>query len=308
MSKILQSTVTVYLLVLAWCMHLQSTELLSHPYDHTITVSCTRQNHFPIAALSKQGTLDFAKGYATQYTSDTNMSGSSAAFYENTQASPLNFESHTNTIHVSGSTDPLSVIYLVHDTPKILAGLFDGVIKGIQYIFDTTGKHRRRKEAQVIEEYLYMVDQDRALIYLEHTVQEAIAEDLIYLEERIQELAIATYTVTTPHGCYTIYCQLEETLRDAHRTLLQQHPRSYIAQIEAEQRIAQHALRCVKKTKFKDKKFKKKTIVQYTDQANKAKKKLQQLHEEQTQKYAADQRIHEAQVTFMVLPFTSEGE
>lgn len=284
--------------MLAWCVHLQSAEPLSHLYNYTITADCTRQTHLPITALSNQGALDFAKGYATQHASDTNAADSSSTPYKNEHTSSLNFESHTNTMHISGSTDPLSIIYLVRDSPEILAGLFDGAIKGIHYIFDTTGKHKRRKDAQAIEEYLYKVDQDRAFIYLEHSFQEAIAQDLTYLEERIQELSIATYTMTAPPGCYTIYCHLEERLRNAYKALLQQHPRSYRAQLEAEQHSAQYALRYVKKTKFKDKKFKKETITQCTDRVDRAEKNLRQLHEEQTQKYVAGQRIRDAQITF----------
>jgi hypothetical protein len=292
MNRTLRRKIVTYFLVLAaWYMHMHSAEPPLHPHDHVITVDRSNKANFPITALSNQGALDFAKGYASPQTPNTYATDLPSGFRKNTHTSPLNFESHTNTMRISGSTDPLSLIYLVRDSPKILTGLF-------HYIFDTTGNYRRQKEAHVIEEYLYMVDQDRALIYREHTVQEAITHDLIYLEEHIQELSIATYTMTTPHGCYAVYCRLEETLRDAHKKLLQQYPRSHTAQVEAELRNAHHALRYVKKTKFKDKKFKKETIAQYTDRVRRAERNLHQLHEEKTQKYAVAQRIREAQAVF----------
>ncbi len=271
------------LLCIAWhCNVLHSAEPIFY-----VSANYTSQNAhslFP-KALSKKGVTAVEKIYAQSHEAQNAYTA---------PHSPLRYESHAGGMRISGSTDPLSVLYLIKDSPQIIAGIIEEIAK----LCDTSGKERHKKEAHCKESYLYQIDQDRAQLYASLPYEDAIIRDLVYLEERIQELAVATYTSTAPKGFYSAYCALEETLRDTHKALLQRCPRSTEEQLRADIRIIQHGLELIRKADCKHKKFKKTAIAEFEDDAQKAEQKLQHHLQEHATKRAVDQRIKQTQTKF----------
>jgi|GEM_PF-5551162 len=271
------------------------TEVTEQPFHNNVTYATTYTALPYPQALSAQGKIDFAQCNKDAYQLCVHNSVPSY----NPQSSSLAYTTNAGSSHISGSTDPLTLASLIVDSPKIITACAQAIVSGFDYIFDTTGKYKRQKTTRYIEEHLYKIDMHRHLLYNNATPHnEAVRNDLLYLENCIQELRIALYTYTTPKGCRDAYCKLEEILRNAHKTLLQAYPRTQEAELSANLRIAQYALELICSTKCSDKKFKNHAIDDYKRYVSIAEANLRVFKEEQAALYQIELRIKEAQRTF----------